>query len=586
MLKIYYLLDKTYKRRALVLLLLLIFGILLEVMGIGLILPVLTILATDDIVGEYPQVKPLMDMIGNPDRTQLVQVALLTLLGIYVFKGLYLVFLAWKQTSFSYDLSEKLSSELHKGYMSKPYAYHLNRNSADLIQYTTAEISQLTSASVNSLLLITEGAAIAGILVLLITIEPFGALSVMILFSLMALAFYKLTRKRLAVWGQIRQHHDTLRIQYLLQSFGGIKDILLLGKANYFTKNFTKNNKISFKINTKFTTLQSVPRLWFEVIGVIALVCLIFVQLAKGLSLQQMLPTLAVFVAAAFRIIPSLNRIMGSIQTIRYANHSINIIYDEFEKLNDEQNEMRFETTNEKLPFEQRIELNGVKFKYDNSEEDTLDLSLNIEKGTMVGFVGESGAGKSTVIDVILGLLDPYEGTVKVDGLDIRTCKRKWQNQIGYVPQSIYFTDDTLRNNIAFGLEAEKVDENKVLKAIEMAQLGSFLEQLPEGLDTVIGENGVRISGGQRQRIGIARALYHDPSVLVLDEATSALDNKTEDNIMKAINALHGTKTIIIIAHRLRTVEQCDHLFLLEKGHLKEKDPNLDELDRKAISNS
>ncbi|HAH50374.1 MAG TPA: ATPase [Balneola sp.] len=577
--KIYSLLNKEFKKKAIILLVLLFFGIGLEILGIGLILPILTILSSKDIISDFPVLNPVFDFLGNPSQATITYGALLILVMVYITKGAYLVYLAWKQTSFSFSLSEELSSKLLKGYMSKPFQFHLNRNSADLIQYITNEISQLTGATTNTLLLITEGAAIAGIILLLIVVEPVGALSVLLLFTIMGLIFYKATRKKLLGWGKERQYNDTFRIQYLLQSFGGIKDILLLGKAKFFAEKFEHHNRISFNLNTKYTTLQSVPRLWFEVIGVISLVLLIFVQLSKGLELASIIPTLAVFVAAAFRIIPSLNRIMASVQTIKYAGHSIDIIHNEFKDL---EIDLTAEETS-KLTFKNEIELKNIKFKYQGADENTLDLSLKIKAGAMVGFVGESGAGKSTVVDVILGLLKPDSGAVYVDGVDIENQKRKWQNQIGYVPQSIYFTDDTLRNNIAFGLKDDQINEEQVSNALKMAQLEKFVASLPDGLDTVIGENGVRISGGQRQRIGIARALYNNPAVLVLDEATSALDNKTEDGIMNAINSLHGSKTIIVIAHRLRTVEQCDHLFLLEKGKVKEENPNLSELTEKSV---
>jgi ABC-type multidrug transport system fused ATPase/permease subunit len=253
---------------------------------------------------------------------------------------------------------------------------------------------------------------------------------------------------------------------------------------------------------------------------------------------------------------------VAAVQTIKYAEPSINRLFEE----NLTFQEFTNEVASTPLVFYKQIELRDVVFSYEASEGQFLKMSLNIPIGKTIGFIGSSGSGKSTCIDIILGLLQPKYGKVLVDGVDIRSNLRGWQNMIGYVPQTIYFLDDTLRNNIAFGLEPDQIDETAVLKAIKLAQIEEFVKSLPEGLDTTIGENGVRLSGGQRQRIGIARALYHNPSVLVLDEATSALDNDTEDGIMQAIAALHGDKTIIIVAHRLRTVAMCDQIFLLEKG--------------------
>jgi ABC-type multidrug transport system fused ATPase/permease subunit len=455
-----------------------------------------------------------------------------------------------------------LSSKLLRGYMAKPYSFHLGKNSADLIQNLTGEVSQLTGATSNLFMLITEASAIVGIMILLVAVEPMGALTVILLFGLLAVIFHRLTKKKLLAWGSERQVHDGFRYQYLLQSFGGVKDIMLLGKARYFTNRFQYHNSASFNLNIKYATLQHIPRLWFEVVGVIGLVILMVSLIYQGRPLAAIIPTLAVFVAAAFRIIPSLNRMVAAVQTIKYAEPSINRLHTE----NLDFKDLGEEVAIEPRFFKDRIQLQDVHFNYEGTEDDFLKVDLSIPVGKTIGFIGKSGSGKSTSVDIILGLLKPVSGKVLVDGIDVHDNIRAWQDQIGYVPQTIYFLDDTLRNNIAFGLKPEQIDESAVLEAVKLAQIEEFVQSLPEGLDTIIGENGVRISGGQRQRIGIARALYHKPTVLVLDEATSALDNATEDGIMNSIAALHGEKTIIIVAHRLRTVAMCDQLFLMEKG--------------------
>lgn len=560
--KIYELLEPAFRKKALILLFLMFIGIIVELLGLGMILPLLSILSTEDFETAYPQATPILDFLGNPTQKKLVFIALGTLVGIYIFKGLFLVFLAWYQTNFAYSLSSHLSSKLLRGYMAKPYSFHLGKNSADLIQNLTGEVSQLTGATSNLFMLITEASAILGIMILLVAVEPMGALTVFLLFGLLAVIFHRLTKKRLLAWGTERQVHDGFRYQYLLQSFGGVKDIMLLGKARYFTNRFQHHNKSSFNLNIKYATLQHIPRLWFEVVGVIGLVILMVSLIYQGRPLAAIIPTLAIFVAAAFRIIPSLNRMVAAVQTIKYAEPSINRLHSEnldFKDLEDE-----FVT--KAFHLKDTIQLQDVHFNYEGTEGEFLNVNLIIPVGKTIGFIGKSGSGKSTSVDIILGLLKPVSGKVLVDGVDVHDNIRAWQNQIGYVPQTIYFLDDTLRNNIAFGLKSEEIDESAVLEALKLAQIEEFVQSLPEGLDTIIGENGVRISGGQRQRIGIARALYHKPTVLVLDEATSALDNATEDGIMNSIDALHGEKTIIIVAHRLRTVAMCDQLFLMENG--------------------
>lgn len=560
--KIYALLEPAFRKKALILLFLMFIGIIVELLGLGMILPLLSILSTEDMATAYPQAAPILAFLGNPSQKELVFMALGTLVGIYLFKGVFLVFLAWYQTNFAYSLSSHLSSKLLRGYMAKPYSFHLGKNSADLIQNLTGEVSQLTGATSNLFMLITEASAIIGIMLLLIAVEPMGALTVIVLFGLLAVIFHRLTKRRLLAWGNERQVHDGFRYQYLLQSFGGVKDIMLLGKARYFTNRFQYHNSASFNLNIKYATLQHVPRLWFEVVGVIGLVILMISLIYQGRPLAAIIPTLAVFVAAAFRIIPSLNRMVAAVQTIKYAEPSINRLHSESQDFKD----LDLEVQTKSLPFKDKIELKEVHFSYEGTEGEFLKVNLSIPVGKTIGFIGKSGSGKSTSVDIILGLLKPVSGKVLVDGVDVHDNIRAWQNQIGYVPQTIYFLDDTLRNNIAFGLNPEHIDESAVLEAVKLAQIEEFVQSLPEGLDTIIGENGVRISGGQRQRIGIARALYHKPTVLVLDEATSALDNATEDGIMNSIAALHGEKTIIIVAHRLRTVAMCDQLFLMEKG--------------------
>ena len=314
-------------------------------------------------------------------------------------------------------------------------------------------------------------------------------------------------------------------------------------------------------------TLQPLPRLWLEMLAVTGLATLVLTLLVLGHELGAVLPTLGLFAAAAFRLMPSVNRVLTSFQSLRYGLPVINTLHREFELEPSAINEAGTTPT----PFGETIEFDRVSYTYATAHTSALeDLSVVIRRGESVGVIGTSGAGKSTFVDVLLGLLTPDSGAVLVDGVDIQHSLRSWRDQIGYVPQSIFLTDDSLRNNVAFGLPAAQVDETAVWRAIRAAQLEEFVNSLPEGLDTVVGERGVRLSGGQRQRIGIARALYHDPSVLVLDEATSSLDTATEREVMQAVSALHGAKTILIVAHRLSTVEHCDRLYRIERGRVVE----------------
>jgi len=351
----------------------------------------------------------------------------------------------------------------------------------------------------------------------------------------------------------------------LQQGLGGAKDVKLLGRENDFLKQYSIHNRESSKVGRLNNTIQQLPRIWLELLAVCGLVALVLVMLAQGGALETIIPKLGLFAVVTFRLMPSVSRLLNVMQSLKYCLPVIDILGKDLSLFTPENIEKEVKISS----FQNALELQHITYTYPEVALPSLkDISLSIKHGESVGFIGTSGAGKSTLVDILLGLLPPDQGVVMVDGKDIRENLRGWQNQIGYVPQSIYLTDDTLLRNIAFGLSTEQIDNESVSKAIRAAHLADFIQSLPEGLNTVVGERGIRLSGGQRQRIGIARALYHDPSVLVLDEATSALDTATEKGVMDAVRELQGSKTIIIVAHRLSTIEHCDRLYRLENGQI------------------
>ena len=548
-----------------------VIGMLFETLGIGLVIPALALMAQADVGAKYPWLAPWIVRMGNPSHATLVAGGMAGLVAVYVTKAAFLAVLAWYQAHFVYQLQAHLSRALFGGYLRQPYAFHLQRNSAELIRNAIGQVADVTTVAQQALLLLTELLVLLGILALLLYVEPFGALAVGAALAGAAWGFHRLSGNYLVRWGAERQHHEAKRIQHIQQGLGGIKEVQLLGRTEDFLCEYDAHNLGSARVGQRQTTLQALPRLWLELLAIVGLAALVFILLGQNKPVESILPTLGVFAAAAFRIIPSVNRMLIAAQNFRFSLPAIENLDGELRALPEIPG--RADTDADALAFRKTIRLEGLSYTYPAAERSALcGISLEISRGTSVGIIGGSGAGKSTLVDVLLGLLAPGSGTVTVDGKPIHLNLRMWQDQIGYVPQSVFLTDDSLRRNVAFGLAASHIDDERVWSALRAAQLEDFARGLPSGLDTSVGERGVNLSGGQRQRIGIARALYHDPAILVLDEATSSLDVATEAKIMDAVRALRD-KTVIIVAHRLATVEQCDWLFHIEQGAVVDAGP-------------
>ncbi len=553
------------KKKARNLLLLMLIGMLLEMLGVGMVIPLVTLLTQESSLPSLPFWSHVEREFGEISQIELVYGAMVALVLGYLVKNLFLGFLLWGQSKFAYGVQANLSKRLFFAYLHQPYAFHLQQNSAQLIRNATTEANLFSShALMQGLQLIAELLVVLGLAILLLLLEPLGTLIVGLTLAIVATLFFRLTRARVLSWGAQRQLHEGLRLQHLQQGLGGIKDVILSGRQVVFLSQYDQHNTAASIAARHQEFLKQVPRLSLEWLAIFGLAVLVMSMMVQGRSLADVAPVIGAFAAAAFRLMPSLNRILGSIQTLRYMSPVIDTLN---EQVHLSLSRSRQDST--QLAFDRDIRVDNVSFSYQADATPALQqVSLVIEKGRTVGFIGTSGSGKSTLIDIVLGLLQPGDGKILVDGQDIQANLRAWQAMIGYVPQTIYLTDDTLKRNIAFGVPDDHIDESAVVAAIRAAQLEDFVARLPQGLDTPVGERGVRLSGGQRQRIGIARALYHDPEVLILDEATSALDNKTERGFMDAVDALHGRKTILIVAHRLSTVEQCNQIFQLEHGQL------------------
>jgi len=565
--KIWAVLLPQQRRSAVALLALMLTGMVLETLGVGIVIPAIGFMTQSDLTSRYPLAARIMAVFGNPSREGFVLAGVGALLLVYTIKTAFLTLLVWRQMHFVNDVQASLSRRLFAGYLAHPYTFHLQHNSANLIRNAMQETTLFAqTALMAGLQLLTEGLIMIGILVLLLVVQPFGALLVGTVLGTTVWVFLKITHRRLVTWGADRHLHDGLRIQHLQQGLGGARDVKLLGRESVFVAQYEIHNQATARASRHSQTLQQLPRLLLEFLAVLGLSLLVLTMVIRGQSLELVLPTLGLFGAAAFRLLPAANRLLQAIQNVRYALPVVDVLHAEVTSLGGDAAPRR---AGRHDAFRSDLSLENVSFGYAGAPAPALNgISLRVSRGTTVGFIGSSGAGKTTLVDVVLGLLEPTAGRVLVDGVDIRNDPRAWQDQIGYVPQNVFLTDDTLRRNVAFGVPDADIDDALIWRALEAARLADFVKSHASGLATQVGERGVRLSGGQLQRIGIARALYHDPPVLVLDEATSALDTATEQEVMRAVDALRGEKTVLIVAHRLTTVERCDHIFRLAEGRV------------------
>jgi len=540
---------------------------ILETAGIGLIIPFIEAISMEGTNQKF--IKFLNFFKIHPSSKQDVIYTLIAIIGfVYTIKVIFLTFYSYLEAKLLSDFNVSISNRLYDIYLNKPYSFHLSNNSAKLTR-NIDEVSIVVGLIKSSILLFNETIVFIGISAFVIFYDPFGSLLVIFFLGTFGFLFFKKTQNKLQSLGETRQLHRARHLKYLREGFRSIRDIKILQRAKEVVKTFTSNNFILNLTELKRKFISSLPRLWLEWLVVISFILLTLLMVHIGRELKSIVPLLGLFAAAAFRIMPSLTKIMNSIQFITFYKPAFNSVYQEFTE-NELKTINKKEFSENKINFKKDIDLSNISFKFSKTDPFLLNnINLKIEKGSVIGLIGESGAGKTTLINIILGLIQPFEGKIRVDGEEIHKNIFNWQKQIGYVPQDIYLSDDSIKKNIAFGLPDEKIDDILVQKAIQNVKLDEFINGLKNGLNTKIGEFGDKISGGQRQRIAIARALYNDPQVLIFDEFTNSLDLETEKEIMKQVNSFKGKKTIIIIAHRISTLENCDNVFKLDREGLK-----------------
>jgi ABC-type multidrug transport system fused ATPase/permease subunit len=539
---------------------LILIGTILETLSVGLMIPVLSVIASDErkISLFFLTIEPSFN------KTQLIQLAVGFMLAVYVVKNVFLAVSTWIQRGFLTRVTSRIAARMLEVYIRQPYAFHLRKNSSSLIR-NTQDAQLIVAGGIEPLLtILTEGLIALALFSVLVAIEPLGTICVVGILLGATFVFQRFFDQKLQRWGTLRQIQKGAIIQTIQQGLGAVKDVQVLGREDWFVDEHRERQALDANLLRRINTVQAIPRLWLEVMAIAGLVGLVVIMLATGKDVDKIIPTVGLFAATSFKVLPSINKLVNSRQTLKVSRSTIETIHHDLD-LPVEMNQ-----SNVKLSFQfKSVAVENLDFKYEQSESLVLsNINLKIMSGEAVGFIGQSGSGKSTLIDIMLGLLHPQSGSVTINGHGIEDVKQSWQKSIGYIPQTIFLMDDSLRRNIAIGIADAEIDEEAIVEALKSAQLEDFVASLPEGLDTLVGERGVRLSGGQRQRIGIARALYHRPSVLVLDEATSSLDTETEHGVMQAVQALQGDKTVIIVAHRLSTVEYCDRLYRLDAGRI------------------
>lgn len=576
--KINQIFDKKQKRQLVLLGFMIFIGGFLETLGVSTMIPVVTVLLTPEKVQEYIDKYEVLGNICTAFHiisvNQVAVSLLLFLMAVYVIKNLYLLFLVYRQNTFITQNRNNMISRVMAEFLNRPYEQYLGADIPTVFRITDSDIPQTFALMLAVLSLASEVVVSCLIFLVLLIQNVKMTLFVMFVFGVLTLVIVKVLKPRLNRIGAKNQEIQSRIAKWRIQATYGLKDVKVLNREEFFVRNYYETGKVGANVARNYAVLNNTPRLLIETIFIVSMLGYITIYINGGGDVSEMMTTIATFGVAAIRVLPSVNRINTYITEIAYATPSLNFVYENLQqgmKTDAMLAERKANSQKEKLKLDDKIELNHISFHYPDSDKNIFtDAHMVVPRGKSVGIMGSSGAGKSTIVDILLGLLHAQEGQITCDGVDIFKNYESWLAQIGYIPQSIYLIDESIRENIAFGIDADKIDEKRIWEVLEEAQLKEFIEELPEGLDTTIGDRGIRLSGGQRQRIGIARALYHNPEILVFDEATSALDNETEAAVMEAVNSFHGKKTMVIIAHRLNTIEKCDIIYKVENEKIVE----------------
>ena len=570
--KVSYLFDRKQKKQILGLAVLILIGGLLETMGVSLLLPVVQAIMDPEAIMENELVGSVADLLQIETSRQLIILMLGSLIALYVVKNTYLLFLTYVQNTFVTRNRNRMISRVMREFLNRPYEEYLGADIPTVFRLTDSDIPNAFQLILVLIQMVTEIVVAVSLCIVLVVVSPVMSLFILCIFLGMTLMITKVLKPRLNAIGHKNQTIQSRIAKWRIQSIYGLKDVKVLHREEFFVRNYYESGAIGADVARNYAVFNNLPRLLIETIFMAAMLLFIMLYMLKGGNIGILIPQLSAFAVAAMRVMPGTNRINTYLSEIAYAQPCLDYLYENLTaNMKSDVNGSvtgltgRGQSAVPPTKLQDRIVLDHITYAYPNTEKNIFtDAHMEVKKGQSVGIMGPSGAGKSTIVDILLGLLHVQAGTITCDGVNIFDNYADWLSKIGYIPQSIYLIDESIRDNIAFGIDADQIDDSRIWEVLEEAQLKEFVEELPEGLDTTIGDRGVRISGGQRQRLGIARALYHNPEILVFDEATSALDNDTEKAVMDAINNFHGRKTMVIIAHRLNTIAKCDVIYKVD----------------------
>ena len=574
--KLSFILNRYQKIRLAILLIMILIGSFVELIGVSAVLPLVSAVITPDIITSDRKYRLLSDLLGAKDVRTFILYTALILVCIYILKNVYITCMYDVTYRFTYNNQRRVATRLMRCYMAQDYLFHTSHNVADLMRNISTDVNAFFIVVLNVLQLFTELAVCVVLTVFLMIQDITTTLLLIALLSVFLFIVMVVFKKKLNKMGEENRIAVSDMSRYLIQAFGGIKEIKVANNEEFFVSKYDESYSRFAGIGQRQQLLNIVPRPIMETVCIGGLLLFMSARIYLGADIAKFIPTMSIFAVAAVRMLPSFNRISGYIAQISFNLPSVDAVYKDLKGIEElEKQTADTKVDHKEITLEKAVRLMNVSFAYPSRPDRVIfdDISLDIPVRQSIAFVGPSGAGKTTLADMILGVLKPDKGNIYADDKDIYEYSDGWHDIVGYIPQSIFLTDDTVRANVAFGIEPDRIDDKKVWKALEEAQLADFIREQPEGLDCNVGDKGVRLSGGQRQRIGIARALYREPEILVLDEATSALDNDTETAVMEAIDSLAGTKTMIIIAHRLSTIKNCDRVYEVRDGRVFDKTP-------------